>query len=238
MEHAYLRGGGFFRALPPLPRNQRHRDYAFRAFLWQIIMYQLGTGANHHIGYVYYDNGKRNQDALVIVDHPPDRGCRVRDLGAGHRRQARRRAVARRNGPSGKPILEYHKFCIIWHGLERPVVVDMDTLQRLAGPSEASSPPCTRPCDVGPEAELTMVYETGATARRRCTSPQSPTLTYEAVAVDTERPVTKDTAYGALVKAVNPRQLRVRKVMRMPPLPPQGSRPSTTTRSLCRKRGL
>ena len=58
----------------------------------------------------------------------------MRDIVAKHGVEA----VARRNEPSGKPILEYHKFCIIWHGLGRQSSSTW-TLQRLAGPSEASS---------------------------------------------------------------------------------------------------
>jgi hypothetical protein len=193
--------------------------------MWE-IMYQLGThGATHHIGYVYYDNGQRNRDGLVIVVtirriEGTEYDTLVRDIVGRHGVEA----VARRNGRRGKPVLEYHKFCIIWHGLERPVVVDMDTLQRLAGPSEASLHRLARgPCDVGPEAELTMVYDTEAHGKVtvHLATVADPDIRSR-IAVDTERPVTKDTAYGALVKAVNPRQLRVRKIMRMPPLPPQG----------------
>ena len=68
-----------------------------------------------------------------------------------------------------------------------------------------------------------MVYETAAHGRVtvHLATVADPDIRSR-ITVDTERPVTRETAYGALVKAVNPRLLRVRKIMRMPPLPPQG----------------
>ena len=146
--------------------------------------------------------------------------------------------------------LEYMRFCIIWHGREPPRVVCMDTLCDVRGISEANLQACRVQADnlvVAPTGSAPGMMSTVPLPSSSASPPDSavrhrtlsfPTSTHGDVTVQLsvfrnpdvrngieirpQRNVSIDTAWGATVKAVNPRRFLLPRMLRRPPPLPTG----------------
>lgn len=201
-----------------------------------MALYQLELKQGVHENFVYFDNGTRNADAFVVC-------VSIRRLrGEEHARTAdaiRSVCGAQALGRRTHNVLEFMKYCSVWTGQHRAALVDMDNLcdvdlgavteRTLLEASCATSATSTdkqvkhihgvAPAHRHERADCTRTMRFATQSHGMVTVELS---TYanpdvrNGIQIRCERPVTVDNAYGALVKAVNPKFIRTKKMNALP----------------------
>ena len=215
-------------------------------------LYQLSIPGGHkHVPFVYFNNGQTGDDRFcVVVTHrridDVQRWCEK--IVAYHgstaplgRRSGSDIATVQAGDYSGV-VLEYMRYCIVWHGANMRVVC-MDTLCDVVDPMEqeiskgtATLAPAT--VDVGPSMvstlptsreranrsrEIRFETNTHGTVRLRISTFKDPDLR-NGITIVPGKPVSTGNAFGATVRAIQPSRFLLRRFLRTPPPLPDGFR--------------
>jgi hypothetical protein len=191
------------------------------------MRYQL-CARDQHTGYVFFDNNCTSNRFRVV--------CTIRKLPTELNETLKQKIVERhgsgmliRRAQHGQSVadvqLEFFKYCIVLQSGEPTVIYDIELGTQVYTSSERAlkKMQCdnqrqlaiSRSDDRAQYRDINFTTDSHGTVTLTMATYEDPN-DYCGITIAVEKPVTKQNAYGAFVRATNPRSLFVKKWLRLP----------------------